>query len=342
MNKKQRIGVIAAVAILLFAVVVGVFTFSGAQEIVISEFNGKKVLLGDYDCFIEFNRRITLRDNRNFIAKSLKYSYYLAKRDVKLTDADIDKAFAELLKEYSSNEEIFTDYYIPIAKSAKIEYNSFRESLRYYAAAVAVTELFNNYAKGEFEKQDKDAEGYISELDSFVYSLEKEALKEEASIVTSFSDAQNAHGVSNYEKHYEAFIGLAGEISKFETVQSITLYIGIDKLYGKEADMTQLEAYLVTIYSGLTKIDGYEGILNDMGSSDFELWSEAKKFYRNVYVYEQLTQDYFASRFQLKKTAGTLPEGVTTLEEYTAYILIDTALMCKVVNTDFEWNRNQK
>ena len=341
MTKKQKIGLVTAVAVFLLVAVIGLLTLSGAQEIVISEFNGKKVLLGDYDCFIEFNRRIAMRDSRDFIARSLKYSHYLAKQNVKLTDEDIAKALEKLEKEYFE-EENFADYYIPIAKSAKMEYNSFRESLTCYAACVAVTELFEDYAKSEYEKQDKESENYISELDSFVYSLEKEAMKEEAKIVTSFNDSKNEFGVSNYEKHYECFVGLVGETSKFESIRSITLYIGIDKRYGREADISQLEAYLDTIYSGIKRIEGYEGILNDMGASDFEFWIQAKKFYRNVYVYEQLTQDYFASRFQLKKTAGTLPEGVTTLEEYAAYILIDTVLMCKVVNTDFEWNRNQK
>ncbi len=341
MLKKQKIAVVAVIAVFILVLTVGFFAFSGTNEIIIAEFSGKKVLLGDYDCFIEFNRRIEIREKRDYILKSLKLSHYLAKKEVRITEEDINKAYAELAKEYFGEKENFTDYYIPIAKSAKIDYNSLKESLRYYAGAVAATNAFKNYAKAQFEAQDKTADDYNPELDGFTFALEKEAVKEQAAIVTSFAESKNEFGVSNYEKHYDCFVAFAAAASKFETVQSIALYKGIDELYGKEADITELEAYLETIFGGIRRIDGYEGILTDMNATEFEFFAQARKFYRNVYVYEQLTKGYFSEKYHLKKTAGTLPEGVETLEDYAAYILIDTALKCKVVTTDFEWN-NQK
>ena len=289
-------------------------------DTVIASFKGNKIYLGEYADFIEFGRRLDLYEKRAAVENGLRCAAYLEKQGAEISDGDVATALRSLENVYFEGDA-FAPYYKEVADAFGADRAAFRKSLKSYAAAVAAADKFAS-----------------------LYGENAAAVKEvadiKATVVVSEKNASTINGVSNFEADYNAFFGFSAACRKYETVKAIALYFGVDREYGKNADLTELESYYNTVYASLSKTVGYAAVLHDMDISENALRASSKGYYKNVFVYEKLASDYFADQYQLKKSAGTLPAGVTTPEEYAAYVLLETAADCKVENVSFKWQKS--
>ena len=313
--KNRKTAVIALALVLLLTL----FAACGGDA-VIATYKGRKIYLGEYADFIEFCRRLDIYEKRLDVENGLRYASYLSKKGVEITEGDVATALRPLENEYFEGDA-FDSVHKEIAEKAGAGLSSFKASLSKYAAALAAAKKFDSLY-GE------DA------------AARKEALSETATVVTSKESAAVVNGVSNLDSDYSAFFAFSAACRKYQTVKAVALYFGIDRDYGKYADLTDLESYYNTVFASLSRTAGYRAVLKDMDISEDALRLSAKGYYKNVFTYEKLTSGYFADQFQLKKSAGTLPSGVSTLEEYAAYILIETASGCKVENVSFKWQKS--
>lgn len=320
------------VFVVILTVLALVLSSCGSSKGVIAEFRGKKIMLSDYNLLIDFNARLCEEEFKQYILDALRFASFLESKNVKISNEQFENAELEIKKEYFYENSLLEDY-LEIANSAKIDYNILKTSLKYYSRCLAARKEFYEYANSTFVMPDNAEESEDILRTRHIEALEAEAKKQEVSIKTSGTSSIN--GVYDVESVYLAATAFSVALNKANTVKAISLYYGINFLYGKNADLTTQAAYLETIKDSLKTISGIEVILKEMQVDFDSFFNNAQNYYKNVFVYEQLTQKFFEEEYHLKKTAGVLPKEVESYENYVEYILLLTASECKINLEEF-------
>ena len=136
--KSRKTALLALVLVLLLSL----FAACGGDT-VIATYKGRKIYLGEYADFIEFNRRLDLYEKRAAVENGLRFASYLSKKGVTVTDGDVATALRPLENKYFEGDA-FASFYKDVAAVNGADLQTFKKALKNYAAAIAAAAKFES------------------------------------------------------------------------------------------------------------------------------------------------------------------------------------------------------